>query len=167
MRNAFVFACLAFAAVTALMRQGDRAPAAHPPQPAAMTATALPPAVGPKSVTLRANGRQFETGAQVNGRRLDFVVDTGASMIALRESDAARAGIRVSPGDYTARTQTANGIGRAAPVQLARVDISGISIRDVEAFVMPDNALPVNLLGMSFLSRVKFSHDRGRLVIEQ
>jgi aspartyl protease family protein len=95
------------------------------------------------------------------------MVDTGASMIALRETAAARLGIHPSARDYTVRTQTANGLGKAARVQLNRVEVNGITVHDVEAFVVPDEQLSVNLLGMSFLSRVKWTHDRGRLVLEQ
>ena len=52
-------------------------------------------------------------------------------------------------------------------MQLDRVEINGITVRDVQAFVVPDEALSTNLLGMTFLSRVKWTHDRGRLVLEQ
>jgi aspartyl protease family protein len=63
--------------------------------------------------------------------------------------------------------QTANGIGKGARVRLDRVELNGITVRDVDAVVVPDEALSTNLLGMSFLSRVKWTHDRGRLVLEQ
>jgi len=55
----------------------------------------------------------------------------------------------------------------AAPVMLNRVEIAGITVRDVRAFVMPDEGLDTNLLGMSFLSKVKWTHERGRLILEQ
>ena len=98
---------------------------------------------------------------------IDILVDTGASSIALRESSAARLGIHPSARDYNIKMQTANGVGKAARIQLNSVEVNGITVRDVEAFVIPDEQLSTNLLGMSFLSRVKFSHDRGRLVLEQ
>jgi aspartyl protease family protein len=50
---------------------------------------------------------------------------------------------------------------------LNRVEVNGITVRDVMAFVMPDEGLSTNLLGMSFLSKVKWTHDKGRLVLEQ
>ena len=62
---------------------------------------------------------------------------------------------------------TANGEGRAARVDLGRVELGDIVVRDVVAIVMPDEMLAVNLLGMSFLSRVRWSHERGNLVLEQ
>jgi aspartyl protease family protein len=121
-----------------------------------------------RTVTLQSDGRgHFKVEARVEGRPVDFLVDTGASMIALNEKSAARLGIHPRASDYTVRTQTANGEGRAARVQLNRVEVNGITVRDVEAFVVPDQQLSTNLLGMTFLSRVKWTHDRGRLVLEQ
>jgi aspartyl protease family protein len=109
----------------------------------------------------------FKVEARVDGRAVDFLVDTGASAVVLRESSAAKLGIFPRPSQYTGRTQTANGVARYAPVRLNRIEVDGITVRDVDAAVMDDDALKVNLLGMTFLSRVKFTHDRGRLVLEQ
>ncbi len=152
-----------------MTRSIDKMTAEHSHRPDAIAATATPaPANNSRSVTIRSDPRgHFEVEARVDGRYLNALVDTGASMIALRESAAARLGIFPAARDYTARIQTANGIGRAARVQLNRVEIGDVVVRNVEAFVVPDEALAVNLLGMSFLSRVKWSHDRGRLVLEQ
>jgi aspartyl protease family protein len=144
--------------------------AGTPMAPAAITSTA-PTAdnpAGSRTVALQRDGRgHFQVDARVDGRRIGFMVDTGASSIALRVSEAARLGIHPKPSDYTIRTHTANGTGRAAPVQLHRVEVNGITVRDVQAVVVPDEALGENLLGMSFLSRVKWTYDRGRLVLEQ
>jgi aspartyl protease family protein len=124
----------------------------------------------PYSRTVRLDGDrygQFKIEARVDGRPIDFMVDTGASTVALRESTAARLGIFPRAADYTGRSSTANGIARFAPVRLNRIEVNGINVYDVQAAVMADDALGENLLGMSFLSRVKWSHDRGRLVLEQ
>jgi aspartyl protease family protein len=126
------------------------------------------PSSGYRTVTLNSDGRgHFQVDARVEGRSIDFLVDTGASSIALRESSAAKLGIHPSASDYSVRMQTANGVGKAARVQLDRVEVNGITVRNVDALVVPDEALTTNLLGMSFLSRVKWTHDRGRLVLEQ
>ena len=98
---------------------------------------------------------------------IGFMVDTGASHIALRASDAARLGFHPWPRDYSIKIGTANGEGRAALVQLGTVEIGTILVRDLPALVSPDEALGINLLGMSFLSRVRWSHDHGNLIIEQ
>lgn len=121
-----------------------------------------------RSVTLLSDRLgHFQTNVQVDGRAIDFLVDTGASSVALRESDAARLGIHPSARDYNVMIQTANGTGKAARVRLNRVELKGITIYDVQAVVVPDAALSTNLLGMSFLSRVKWTHEHGKLVLEQ
>jgi aspartyl protease family protein len=109
----------------------------------------------------------FHVDARVDGRNISFVVDTGASKVVIRESSAAQLGIFPRPSEYTGQSSTANGIAKYAPVRLNRVEIDGLMVYDVAAAVMPDSALNVNLLGMTFLSKVKFSHDHGRLVLEQ
>jgi aspartyl protease family protein len=99
---------------------------------------------------------------------MDFIVDTGATMVALTARDAETLGIHPAPGDYTIGVSTANGNARAAPVTLSRVEIGSITIRDVSAMVMPDGALSQNLLGMTFLSRLhRYEYSNGRLVLEQ
>jgi aspartyl protease family protein len=113
-----------------------------------------------------ANGH-FNVEGTVDGRRMDFLIDTGATVIALREGDAARLGIHPAAREYTARVSTANGVVRAAPIELNRVEIGSLTVRNVAALVLPDEALSQNLLGMSFLSRVHWEHRNGRLVLEQ
>lgn len=121
-----------------------------------------------RTVTLRSDNRgHFQTDVRIDGRTIDILVDTGASSIALRESSAAKLGIHPSARDYNIKMMTANGVGKAARVTLDRVELGGITVRDVEALVVPDESLSTNLLGMTFLSRVKWSHDRGKLVVEQ
>jgi aspartyl protease family protein len=145
--------------------QTGRAPAAPAAMAAAPVAASAPNA---RSVVIsRGNDGHFWAEARVDNRRLKFVVDTGASHIALRESDAAMLGIHPTPRDYTIKVQTANGVGRAAVVQLRTVEIGDIMVRDLPALVHPDDALGVNLLGMSFLSKVRWTHERGKLLLEQ
>jgi len=55
----------------------------------------------------------------------------------------------------------------AAPVELNRVEIGDIIVRNVMALVLPDEALGQNLLGMSFLSRVHWQYQSGKLLLEQ
>ena len=148
-----------------LVDQSARAPTAAK----AMTAAPAPAVTNnSRRLVIKAgNGGHFEVEARVDGRRIQFMVDTGASQIALRESDAARLGLRPSARDYTIKIQTANGVGRAALVQLRMVEVGNIVVRDLPALVSPDDALGVNLLGMSFLSRVRWTHERGKLTLEQ
>ena len=92
----------------------------------------------------------FQVEARVEGRFVDFVVDTGASLVVLRESSAALAGIRPQPRDYTATAVTANGKIKAAPAKIDRIEVGGITVYDVPAMVLPDEVLAKNLLGVSF-----------------
>ena len=173
MRQILLASVFMAAVALGVVRQLDRSPKPNGNGANAMAMAAKPvtdpaPSNGYRTVTLNSDrSGHFQTDVRVDGRSIEFLVDTGASKVALRASAAARLGIHPSARDYTVRMQTANGIGRAARVRLDRVELSGITVRDVDAVVVPDEALGTNLLGMSFLSRVKWSHDRGRLVIEQ
>jgi aspartyl protease family protein len=78
------------------------------------------------------------------------------------------AGIRPQPRDYTATAVTANGKIKAAPAKIDRIEIGGITVFDVPAMVLPDEALSKNLLGVSFLSRLRrYEYANGRLLLEQ
>jgi aspartyl protease family protein len=136
----------------------------------ALNATPAPVSASPSArniVLTKGRSGHFEVEARVDGRRLELLVDTGATHIALRESAAARLGIHLRPSDYTVNVSTANGVTKAALVQLRTVEVGDIIVRDVPAIVHSDQGLGVNLLGMSFLSRVRWTHERGKLVIEQ
>jgi aspartyl protease family protein len=110
----------------------------------------------------------FQTEGRIDGQRLDFMVDTGASVVALNEKSAARFGFRPSRNDYNAAVSTANGTIKAARARLAMVEVGGIVVRDVDAMVLPDEALSENLLGLSFLSKLKrFEYAKGQLILEQ
>lgn len=142
--------------------RSDRAPAATAPGPPLSSQSARSLVVG------RERDGHFHVEAVVGGRRIPLLVDTGASMIALTQMDAERLAIRAGPNDPKLRVQTANGLVEVPRVRLAAVSIGGLTVRDVDAVVMPDRALSHNLLGMSFLSRLRRFEFRGsQLVLEQ
>ena len=148
----------------AAMPAARAAPAASP----VAAVAAAPAPTGSRRLVIRAGqGGHFAVDGRIEGRLIGLMVDTGASHIALRASDAARLGFHAWPRDYSIKIGTANGEGHAALVQLGMVEIGNIVVRDLPALVSPDEALGVNLLGMSFLSRVRWSHDHGNLIIEQ
>jgi aspartyl protease family protein len=132
------------------------------------TVPAATPA-GSRSLGIARDGRgHFLTEGRIDGQRIGFMIDTGASVVALNETSAARFGLRPSRGDYNATVTTANGTVKAARTRLAMVDIGGLIVRDVDAMVLPDQALSENLLGLSFLSKLKrFEYANGQLVLEQ
>jgi aspartyl protease family protein len=161
-----VFAVLMLAGGVVAVRFVDQA--ARPPAAAAMPVQPAAQPANSRTMEIRASdGGHFGVEARVDGRRLQFLIDTGASQVVLRASDAAKLGLHPSARDYSIRISTANGEGRAARVDLRMVEVGNIIVRDLPALVVADEALATNLLGMSFLSRVRWSHERGRLVLEQ
>jgi aspartyl protease family protein len=134
---------------------------------AASLETAAPSGV--RSISLPRDARgHFQTEGRIDGQRIGFMVDTGASVVALNETTAARFGLRPSRGDYNAAVRTANGTIKAARTRLSMLDIGGLVVRDVEAMVLPDEALSENLLGLSFLSKLKrFEYANGKMILEQ
>jgi clan AA aspartic protease (TIGR02281 family) len=107
----------------------------------------------------------FLVEAVVNGVPIDFMVDTGASHVVLRLQDARRLGFTPTNLDFSQRFQSANGIVRAAPVELRELRIGQLQLFDLEASVN-GGPLPISLLGMSFLRRLSsYEVARGRLVL--
>ena len=115
-----------------------------------------------RTVTLKAghNGH-FYTSAEVNGRPVDVIVDTGASLVSLSYDDARQAGIYLTDADYKYRSNTANGTARIAIVALDRVQIGDIEVRNVQAAVAEPGKLFATLLGMSFLAKLQRFEMRG------
>jgi aspartyl protease family protein len=142
------------------------APVANAPAPEPASSAPSSAYGGSMTIEPGRNGH-FSVEAEVDGRRMDFMIDTGASVIALRAQDAARLGIHPAQREYMANVATANGMVHGAPVELGLVEVGSLSVRNVTALVLPDDALGQNLLGMSFLSRVRWEHRDGRLVLEQ
>ena len=170
MRSIIVIAAIAIAAGVLAPRYLSNIGAA----PAPATLQARPPTASTaearaRSVVIPRNAQgHFDVDGRVNGRRIDFVVDTGASVVALTARDAARLGIRPARNAFVADVKTANGTIRAAPARLDVVAIGSLELRDVAALVLPDDALSDNLLGLSFLSRLhRFEYSDGKLVLEQ
>ncbi len=107
-------------------------------------------------------GGHFVARGEVNGTPLTLLVDTGASTVVLKSGDAARAGVDLSSLAFSTPVSTANGTTFAAPVRLRSVAIGGIVLDDVEGLVAKPGSLGENLLGMSFLRRLRsyeFSGD--------
>ena len=124
---------------------------------------------GIRSLSIPRDARgHFQTNGRIDGQRVDFMIDTGASVVALNEKSAARFGLRPQPSDYKASVNTANGVIKAAPTRIAMIEIGELIVRDVDAMVLPDEALSENLLGLSFLSKLKrFEYANGKMVLEQ
>lgn len=107
-----------------------------------------------ETVLPRASNGHFYAEAAVNGSPVNFLVDTGASMIALTGEDAAAAGLSWSEGDVRIVAQGASGPVYGVPVRLERVMLGGHEAENVEAAIIPQG-LDISLLGQSFLSTIE------------
>jgi aspartyl protease family protein len=170
MRNIMIFAAVIAGLGTVMAQMADRmTPALANTAKKAAPVEMAESGSGRRSLSIPHNARgHFETEGRIDGQRIDFMVDTGASMIALNETSAARFGLRPSRGEYNATVTTANGTVKGARTRIAMVDVGGLVVRDVDAMVLPDEALSENLLGLSFLSKLKrFEYANGMMVLEQ
>ena len=171
MRNILIFAAILVGLGVYMARMADTMATSKAVATSSRTSAAAssPPDVSSRTTSIdRDRSGHFRTEARVDGNYLDFMVDTGATVIALKERDAARLGLFPSPGEFTANVSTANGQAKAARAHLASIEIGGVRVRDVDALIMPDGVLDQNLLGMAFLSRLKrFEYTGGKLVLEE
>lgn len=113
----------------------------------------------------RAPDGHYYLMAEVNGEPIRFVVDTGATDVVLRKEDAEAVGIDTRSLAYTGMASTANGVVRTAPVRLDRVDIGGMTDRNVRA-VVNEGDLFESLMGMSYLQRYSsIEISGGKLIL--
>jgi aspartyl protease family protein len=122
-----------------------------------------------RKVTVAADGRgHFTSAFKLNGRQVDGMIDTGATLVAINTSTARRIGISLNPSDFSHQVNTANGAIRAAVVNIDRLQIGKISVDNIQAVVLDDRALQTNLIGMSFLQRLaKYQVENGTLLLVQ
>jgi aspartyl protease family protein len=110
----------------------------------------------------------FVAQFRMNGKPVEAMVDTGATIVAISKSTARRLGISVSPGDFIYPVQTANGTTKVARAVIGSIEFGGIRVRNVEAAVIEDKSLSGTLLGMSFLNQLKsFKVEDGELILKQ
>ena len=122
-------------------------------------------AAGQERVTLPPDGRgHFSAEGSINGSRVRFLVDTGATFVTLPASEAARLGIDADKG-RVAMSQTANGAVPVRRVTLDSVKVGDITLYNVEAVVQQGQGLDVALLGMSFLNRTEMRAEGANLVL--
>jgi aspartyl protease family protein len=109
---------------------------------------------------------EFAVAARVNGARVTFLFDTGASVVVLTAADARRAGIDTTGLSFDVPVTTANGSALAAETRLDTIAVGPIVLHNLRALVARPGALEESLLGMSFLERLKsYTVERGRLIL--
>lgn len=133
--------------------------------PQAVGAVGTPSGGGGTIVLTAGLGGHFNTVGMINGRPVQFMVDTGASSIAIGKSDAERLGIDVSKLAPTGMASTANGAVPIWRVVLTSVRVGDVSVSQVDAVVVPA-PMPYVLLGNSFLSRFQMQRENDVMRLE-
>ena len=117
-----------------------------------------PPAAATREIVMTAgSGGHFSPSGAINGKAVRFLVDTGATLVAMGQDEAARLGLDLQNAQ-AGISQTANGSVRVLVVVLDRVRVGDVEISNVSAVVMPQ-PMPFILLGNSFLSRFQMRRD--------
>jgi aspartyl protease family protein len=118
-----------------------------------------------QGVTLGANSQgHFITLGQINGRAVQFLVDTGATSVSIPSSIAESAGIDYRKGQR-GFTQTANGVAAAYKVVFDSVTVGDVTLYQVDGIVMEGKGMDVALLGMSFLNRMEMKRDGAQMTL--
>lgn len=116
-------------------------------------ATPATSAEGDAAMVTKGPDGHYWAEAVVDGHPVRFLVDTGASAVALTADDARRLGFAPESLNYGYQVNTANGVARAAKVTLGSVSVAGAEVDNVDAFVI-ENGLATSLLGMTYLGRL-------------
>ena len=120
---------------------------------------------GSRIVLTESSGGHFMTAGQINGRAVQFMVDTGATSIAMSTLDAERAGINYKNGQAVLMS-TANGTAQGFRIKLNSVRVGDVEVFDVDAVVTPQ-PMPFMLLGNSFLTRFQMKRDSNLMTLEK
>ena len=120
---------------------------------------------GNRIVIAESGGGHFMTDGQINGRAVQFMVDTGATSIAMSVADAERAGIAYKNGQPV-HMSTANGNTQGYRITLNSVRVGDVEVFDVMAVVIPQ-PMPFLLLGNSFLSRFQMKRENNLLTLDK
>jgi aspartyl protease family protein len=133
--------------------------------PASVGGSAGGEAGGTRVVLSAGSGGHFITQGQINGRAVQLVVDTGATMVSLSVADAERVGLNYKTGQAV-QMSTANGVVPGWRLKLASVRIGDVVVYDVDAIVS-SGAMPYVLLGNSFLARFQMTRTNEQMVLEK
>ncbi len=107
----------------------------------------------------------FVSQGEINGRAMQFMVDTGATTVAIGQPDAERMGLNYKSGQPV-RMGTANGVTQGWRLRLDTVRIGDVQVSGVDAVVTPQ-AMPYVLLGNSFLSTFQMTRTHDQMVLEK
>ena len=118
---------------------------------------------GSRIVLTAGSGGHFVTGGSINGRAVEFVVDTGATTVSMSQADAERIGLKYRDGQR-GMASTANGLVPVNRVMLTSVRVGDVQVYNVEALVIPAQ-MPYVLLGNSFLTRFQMKRENDTMTL--
>jgi aspartyl protease family protein len=125
-----------------------------------------PSGSGGQRIVLTADGQgHFMPQGQINGKAVQFMVDTGATVVGIGETDARRINLNYEQGQRV-RMNTANGTAVGYRIQLDSVRVGDVLVRNVDAVVTPQS-MPYILLGNSFLTRFQMQRSNDQLTLER
>lgn len=113
----------------------------------------------------RESDGHFWTWADVDGSSLKFLVDTGASVVALTRHDAKRLRINLDELVYDNTVTTAGGEVMSASIRLDRISIGNVALKNIDAVILEEDVLESSLLGMSFLGELYSYEFKGNTMI--
>ena len=138
-----------FGTLVGLMMPGGRSSRSEEPEATSTTYSAVPV----ETRVRRSQAGHFYVHALVNGQLVRFVVDTGATTVALTPEDAERAGVKVDPSSFEVVGMGAAGPIRGQIVQLDSVNLDGKQVNHLRAMVL--DGADISLLGQNYLSRIR------------
>ena len=109
----------------------------------------------------------YHTAGSINGMSVDFLVDTGATVITMNAHEAKRLGIDVKRAGQPIIVNTASSIVRAHQVMLNKVTVGGIEMQNISAVVMSGPQPEKTLLGMSFLGQLEIQRNSNMMTLRK
>ncbi len=114
----------------------------------------------------RGNNGHYQVAGSIEGHPVQFLVDTGATSVAMNEAQARRLGIDYRLKGLPMKASTAGGTVNAWRVKFDRIKVGSLEVLGVEGAVIEGEAPVEVLLGMSFLNRVRWREEQGVLMLE-
>ncbi|MFK8402637.1 TIGR02281 family clan AA aspartic protease [Pseudomonas sp. BGr12] len=130
------------------------------------TAGYAAPAAHAETSIARGTGGHYWVAGTINNQNAQFLVDTGATSIAMNEGQARRLGLDYRAGGTPMMASTASGTAKGWRVTLNSVKLGGVEVLGVEAVVLEGDFPTDILLGMSYLNRVGWREDQGMMYIQ-
>ncbi|HEY6529927.1 MAG TPA: TIGR02281 family clan AA aspartic protease [Cellvibrionaceae bacterium] len=122
------------------------------------------PPIAEARIASQVNGHYFSPG-RINNQNVEFLVDTGATTIAMNATMADKLGLEYNK-DKAVGVQTAQGSAKAYPVVLNSATVGNVTLNNIEALVLEGEYPTAILLGNSFLSRVDLKVEQGVMVLQ-